>query len=75
MTGVKPYSTPLATDTKLSQTTGDPLQDVTTYKQVVDALQYCALTHPKHLWLITFVNSCLHLPLFTGLQQSVCCAI
>ncbi|XP_041007933.1 uncharacterized mitochondrial protein AtMg00810-like [Juglans microcarpa x Juglans regia] len=46
MLGVNPCATPLPTGAKLSELEGEPLQDATEYRQVVDALQYCTLTRP-----------------------------
>jgi hypothetical protein len=46
MTAYKPVHTPLATDGQLSLTDGDPLSldDVTSFRSVVGALQYLTLT-------------------------------
>jgi hypothetical protein len=44
MVEAKPTKSPLPPGTKLSQHDGDPFDNVTEYRQVVGALQYCTLT-------------------------------
>jgi hypothetical protein len=43
MVGTKPYSAPCVSGGKLSLTSGEPLPDVSGYRSVVGALQYCIL--------------------------------
>jgi hypothetical protein len=45
MDGAKPTSTPCVFGGKLSKFQGDPHLDPTEYRDIVDALQYCMLTH------------------------------
>lgn len=40
----KPAKTPLPTSAKLSHSNGDPLDNVTAYRQSVRSLQYCSVT-------------------------------
>jgi hypothetical protein len=47
MVGAKPSSTPIALGSKLAVSYGDPLDDLTNYRSIVEALQYCTLTHPE----------------------------
>ena len=47
MVGAKPYSAPCVSGGKLSSQSGDPLFDISEYRSVVGALQYCKLTRPK----------------------------
>lgn len=60
MAGAKPCSTPLVAGTKLSQTTNDPLQDITSYRQIVGAFQYCTLTCPKLAFMVNQLCQFMH---------------
>jgi hypothetical protein len=46
MLGAKPYAAPCISGKKLTRFDGDPLSGPTSYRQVIGALQYCALTRP-----------------------------
>lgn len=68
MLGAKPYTAPCVVGGKLSSTSGDPLEDITEYCQIMGALQYCTLTHPK---ITYFVNQlCQHLHSPTTIHRS-----
>ena len=62
MAGAKPCSTPLSSSTKLSQFHGDPLNDITTYRQIVVSLQYCVLTRPEIVFTVNQLCQFLHSP-------------
>lgn len=46
MAGAKSCLTPLSSGDKLTSSIGEPLEDPTSYRQVVGALQYCTLSQP-----------------------------
>jgi hypothetical protein len=60
----KPMSTPLSSDEKLSLTDGTPLSldDATSYRSVVGALQYLTLTRPDISFSVNKVCQFLHAP-------------
>ncbi|KAG9450552.1 hypothetical protein H6P81_010517 [Aristolochia fimbriata] len=51
-TEVKPLSTPVVAGSKLSKYEGMPLDDSTTYRSTVGALQYLTLTHPDIQYVV-----------------------
>ena len=52
MLEAKPISSPMTASTNLSAFEGDPIQDVTLYRNNVGALQYLALTHPDKSFMV-----------------------
>ena len=62
MVGAKPCSTPLSSSTKLSQFHGDPLKDITAYRQIVGSLQYCVLNRPEIAFTVNQLCQFLHSP-------------
>jgi hypothetical protein len=55
----KPYSTPVDTQAKLSEATGDPVVDPTGYRCLAGALQYLTFTRPDISYAVQQV--CLHM--------------
>jgi hypothetical protein len=49
MSDCKPCSTPVTTQAKLLEATGDPIVDPTGYRSLAGALQYLTFTRPEHL--------------------------
>jgi len=47
MIGAKPYRSPCVSGSKLSSHQGDPIANISEYRQLVGALQYCTLTRPE----------------------------
>lgn len=66
MTDYKLASTPIASTRTLSHYEGDPLEYHTTYKSIVEALQYCTNTRPDINFGVN--NQFLHQPTTTHLQ-------
>jgi hypothetical protein len=62
MLGVKSYSAPTVSGSKMSQFDGDPLSDGTEYKQIVGALQYCTLTRPDIAFSVNQLCQFMHSP-------------
>jgi len=62
MVGAKPAKSPLPSGTKLSQHDGDPLENVTEYRQIVGALQYCTLTRPDIAFSVNQLCQFMHSP-------------
>ncbi|KAG9443027.1 hypothetical protein H6P81_018881 [Aristolochia fimbriata] len=52
LTEVKPLSTPIVAGSKLSKYEGTPLDDPTTYRATVGALQYLTLTRPNIQYVV-----------------------
>jgi hypothetical protein len=59
MSDCKPCSTPVDTQAKLSEATGDPVVDPTDYRSLVGALQYLTFTRPDISYAVQQV--CLHM--------------
>jgi hypothetical protein len=59
MSDCKPCSTPVDTQAKLSEATGDPVADPTGYRSLVGALQYLTFTRPDISYAVQQV--CLHM--------------
>jgi hypothetical protein len=64
MQNCKPMHTPLAADEKISLTDGDLLsvEDATSYRSVIGALQYLTLTRPDIFFVVNKVYQFLHAP-------------
>jgi hypothetical protein len=62
MVGAKPYSAPCVSGGKLSSQSGDPLSDISEYRSVVGALQYCTLTRPEIAYSVNQLCQHLHTP-------------
>lgn len=62
MLGAKPSSSPCSVGTKLSKFHGDPLLDITEYRQVVGALLYCTLTRPEIAFSMNQLCQHMHSP-------------
>ncbi|XP_041020410.1 uncharacterized mitochondrial protein AtMg00810-like [Juglans microcarpa x Juglans regia] len=62
MVGAKPYPDPCVSGQKLSASHGEPAEDVTSYRQVVGALQYCMLTRPEIAYSVNQLCQHLHAP-------------
>jgi hypothetical protein len=62
MVGAKPYFAPCVSGGKLSLQTGDPLSDVSEYRSIVGALQYCTLTRPEIAYSVNQLCQHLHVP-------------
>ena len=65
MIGAKPYAAPCVAGSKLSSHSGDPLPDITEYRQIVGALQYCTLTRPEISYSVNQLCQHLHSPTTT----------
>ena len=52
----------LSSSTKLSQFHGDPLDDITAYRQIVGSLQYCVLNRPEIAFTVNQLCQFLHSP-------------
>lgn len=52
MVGTKAYRSTFVSGSKLYSLEGDPLANVSEYWQLVGALHYCTLTHPKIAYTI-----------------------
>jgi hypothetical protein len=59
MIDCKPCSTPVDTQAKLSEDTGDPVEDPTGYRSLAGALQYLTFTRPDISYAVQQV--CLHM--------------
>jgi hypothetical protein len=59
MIDCKPCSTPVDTQTKLSEATGEPVKDPTGYRSLAGALQYLTFTRPDISYAMQSV--CLHM--------------
>ena len=59
MVGAKPYPAPCISGSKLSSVLDEPAHDVTSYRQIVGALQYCTLTRPEIAYSVN--QLCQHL--------------
>ena len=70
MTTCKPCSTPASPSVQLSATIGDPLQDVTSYRSVIGALQYLTMTRPDIAFIVNKLSQFLHCP--TSVHWQAC---
>jgi hypothetical protein len=59
MIDCKPCSTPVDTQAKLSEDTGDPVEDPTGYRSLAGAIQYLTFTRPDISYVVQQV--CLHM--------------
>ena len=72
MLEAKPISSPMAQSASLSAFEGDPLDDVTLYRNTVGALKYLSLTCPDISFIVNKLSQFMHCP--TSLHwQSVKC--
>lgn len=62
MFGAKPYTVLCVAREKISSTSGDPLENITEYRQIIGALQYCSLTRPKIAYFVNQLCQHLHSP-------------
>ncbi|KAL6330894.1 hypothetical protein AAG906_009322 [Vitis piasezkii] len=62
MTDSKSVHSPMASGSALSIHDGTPLEDGTTYRSVVGALQYCTLTRPNISFVVNKVCQFMHSP-------------
>jgi hypothetical protein len=62
MIGAKPYAAPCVSGGKLSSQSGAPLSDVSEYRSIVGALQYCTLTRPEIAYSVNQLCQHLHAP-------------
>jgi hypothetical protein len=75
MIGTKPYSSPCVSRSKLSSSDGDPLSNISKYRQLVGALQYCTLIHPKIAYSVNQLFQFLHSSTsshWTSLKRVLC---
>ena len=68
----KPCLTPLLANIQLSQEEGEPLEDPSYYKQLVESLQYCTLTRPDIAFAVNKVCQFMHSPTKDHLQAVKC---
>jgi hypothetical protein len=59
MSNCKPCSTPVDTQTKLSEDDGPPVTDATSYRSLIGALQYLTFSWPDITYVVQQV--CLHM--------------
>jgi hypothetical protein len=62
MIGAKPFSFTCVFGSKLSSSDGDPLSNITEYRQLVGALQYWTLTHLEIGYSVNQLCQFLHSP-------------
>lgn len=62
MVGSKPYSDPCTSGCKLLTFSGEPLDDINEYRQIVGALQYCTLTRSDIAYTVNQLCQFLHAP-------------
>lgn len=65
MVGAKPYAAPCVSGRKLSSHSGVPLTDVSEYRSIVGALEYCTLTRPEIAYSVNQLCQHLHAPTTT----------
>jgi hypothetical protein len=73
--GAKPYISPCVSGSKLSSLDGDLIPNVYEYRQLIGALQYCTLTHPKIEYSVNQLCQHLHSPTFAhwiALKRVLC---
>ena len=68
MTACKPLSTPADTGSKLSDSAGPPVEDLTLYRSLVGALQYLTITRPDIAYAVQQVCLFMHDPRQTHFQ-------
>lgn len=68
MAHCNPVSTPIDTKSKLSSTTGDPVDDPTEYRRLAGALQYLTLTRPDITYAVQQACLFMHSPRTTHMQ-------
>jgi hypothetical protein len=62
MVGAKPYKSPCVVGSKLSASDGPILPNISEYRQLVGALQYCTLTRPEIAYSVNQLCQHLHSP-------------
>jgi hypothetical protein len=75
MIGTKPYSSSSVSMSKLSSSDGDPLSNISKYRQLVGDLQYFTLTHPEIAYSVNQLCQFLHSPTsshWTSLKRVLC---
>lgn len=72
LSNVKPISTPLVSKLYLSAYEGDPLSNLTVYRQMVGDLQYVIITHPDISFAVSLVSQYMHQPRLPHLQAVKC---
>ncbi|OWM63729.1 hypothetical protein CDL15_Pgr005991 [Punica granatum] len=58
----KPISSPISSGSRLSLHDGDPFQDYSLYRSVVESLQYLSLTRPDITYTVNQVCQFMHCP-------------
>ncbi|KAF5464553.1 hypothetical protein F2P56_014624 [Juglans regia] len=62
MVRAKAYTTPCTSPKKLTKFDGDPLPDLTQFRHIVKALQYCTLTKPDISYSVNQLCQFMHCP-------------
>lgn len=62
MDGVKPLSTPCTIGSKLSNSTGHPMEDPSLYRRAIDALQYLTVARPDIQYAVNQACKFQHAP-------------
>jgi len=62
MIGAKPYRSPCVSGSKLSSHQGDPIANISEYRQLVGALQYCTLARPEIAYSVNQLCQLMHKP-------------
>jgi hypothetical protein len=62
MDGTKPISTPMASGLQLSALDGDPMNDPSLYRSIVDTLQYATIIRPDISFVVNRVSLFMHFP-------------
>jgi hypothetical protein len=68
MSDAKPVKSPMSTTHTLSLLSGDPLNDPSSYRSLVGALQYLSLTRPDISFAVNKVSQFMHRPTSLHLQ-------
>ena len=60
MAGAKPLASSTMASTKLSNTEKELIYDLSTYRQIIGALQYCTITHPDISYVVNQLCQYMH---------------